>query len=89
MKIKEEYKVRRIAGEDLVIKQGASHAEMTRVISLNESAVLMWEELSGSDFSLENAAAVLEANYEVSHEQALQDAQVWIDSLKGCDILTA
>ncbi len=89
MKIKEEYKVRKIAGEDLVVKQGASHAEMTRVISLNESAALMWEELCRCDFTLEDAAAVLEAHYEVSHEQALQGAQDWIDSLTGCGILIA
>lgn len=87
MKIKEIYKVRKIAGENLIVEQGASQADMTKVISLNPSALLLWEELQGSDFSLEDAAHVLMNQYSISKEQALVDAQKWVDALSGCGIV--
>lgn len=87
MKIKEIYKVRKIAGENLIVEQGASQADMTKVISLNPSALLLWEELQGSDFSLEDAAYVLMNQYSISKEQALVDAQKWVDALSGCGIV--
>lgn len=86
MKIKENYKVRKIAGENLIVEQGASQADMTKVISLNSSALLLWEELHGSDFSLEDAAQVLMKQYGVAQEQALIDAQKWVDALSNCGI---
>ena len=51
MKIKENYKIRQIAGENLVISQGRGVADMTKVISLNQSAVKLWEALAGREFS--------------------------------------
>ena len=46
MKIRDQYKVREIAGEHVVIMQGRYGADMTRVISLNESALFLWNERS-------------------------------------------
>ena len=33
MRIKDNYKVRQIAGENLIVEQGKSQADMTKVIS--------------------------------------------------------
>ena len=41
MKIRDEYKVREIAGEHVVIMQGRYGADMTKVISLNESSLFL------------------------------------------------
>ena len=45
MKIKENYKVREIAGENLIVEQGKSQSDMTKVISLNNTALLLWKML--------------------------------------------
>ena len=41
MKIREEYKVREMAGEHVVIMQGRLGVDMTKIISLNESALYL------------------------------------------------
>ncbi|MBD9092049.1 MAG: PqqD family protein [Bacteroides oleiciplenus] len=87
MKIKKNYKIREIAGENLIVEQGKSQADMTKVISLNDTAVLLWKELQGSDFSLEDAAHVLMNHYGIPKEQALIDAQKWADALSGCGVI--
>ena len=87
MKIKDNYKVREIAGENLIVKQGESQADMTKVISLNNTALLLWKELQGNDFSLEDAAHVLIERYSIPKELALVDAQKWVDALDSCGVL--
>lgn len=52
MKIRQGYKVREIAGENVVIMQGKAGADMTRIITFNDSALLLWNELQGKDFGL-------------------------------------
>ena len=56
MKIKSNYKLREIAGENVIINQGITEANLTSIISLNTSAKLMWEKLINQEFNLEQAA---------------------------------
>ena len=39
MKIADKYKVRELAGEHVVVVQGSYGADMTRIVSLNASAL--------------------------------------------------
>lgn len=57
MKIREEYKVREMAGEHVVIMQGRLGVDMTKIISLNESALYLWNALAGKEFSVDDAAS--------------------------------
>lgn len=87
MRINHEYKVREIAGENVVILQGRYGADMTRIITLNESALLLWNTLSGREFTVEDAAHVLQQEYTIDVATALRDAQLWIDKLSECKLL--
>ena len=87
MRIKQEYQVREVAGENIVILQGRYGADLTRIVTFNDSALLMWNELFGRDFTAQNAAAVLLQNYEVEEATAQKDAQLWIDKLIECNLL--
>ena len=87
MKIKSMYKVRQVAGENLVVGQGRLNADMTKVISLNDTAALLWKELAGRDFTCEDAADVLVATYEIEKEQAMTDAAKWIEKMQACGII--
>ncbi len=87
MKIKSMYKVRQVAGENLVVGQGRLNADMTKVISLNDTAALLWKELAERDFTCEDAADVLVATYEIEKEQAMADAAKWIEKMQACGII--
>ena len=63
MKINSNYKIREVAGETIVVNQGTTGMDMTRSISLNASAKLLYESLSENVFTLEDAAAVLVSTY--------------------------
>lgn len=87
MKINTNYKLREVAGETIVVNQGKTGADMTRIISLNVSAKLLYECLQGCEFSLEDAAKVLVETYGIGHEQAMNDAAVWVEALQKCKVI--
>ena len=87
MRIKQEYKVREIAGESVVIMQGKQGADLTQIITLNDSALMLWNALQGKDFEASDAADVLMQNYEVETEVALRDATAWVERLSECGLI--
>ena len=87
MKIKEQYKVREMAGEHVIIMQGKHGSDLTKIISLNESALYLWNELQGKEFSVEDVKQVLLDNYEVEEATAARDAEAWIAKLAECNLI--
>ena len=87
MKIKSTYKIREVLGEHIVVSQGTLNVDMTKVISLNETAVLLWNELADKDFTCEDAAEILVVTYDIDKERAMADASKWIEKMKECNII--
>ena len=87
MKINPDYKLREIAGETIVVNQGTTGVDMTRIISLNASAKLLYEQLQGKEFTLEDAAQQLTDTYGIAADVALRDAARWVESLTQCGII--
>ena len=87
MRISTNYKLREIAGETIVVNQSATETNLTRIISLNASARLLWEKLFDKDFELQDAANILCNAYGIEEGQAGQDAAAWVQALKKCDII--
>lgn len=87
MKFKEGYKVRSIAGENVIIKQGRFGADMTRVISLNQTSMLLWEQLQGREFEADDVVKILTDNYDVEAKVAAADAAKWIEKLNECGLV--
>ena len=87
MKIMHEYKVREMAGEHVVIMQGKYGADMTRIISLNESALYLWNAIYDTDFSIDRVANLLAEHYGIDDEVALRDATRWVDKLDECGLI--
>lgn len=87
MKIKQQYQVRNIAGENVVILQGRYGADLTRIITLNESALLMWNEIADREFSIDELVAVLQENYDVDAATAQRDSELWVAKMKECGLI--
>ena len=81
MKIKDNFKVRKIAGENLIINQGSTHSDLTKIISLNDTAVYLWNELSGKEFTLDDAADLLVKKFDIDKDTATKDAEKWIKTM--------
>lgn len=84
MKIIDGFKLRTIGGESVVIGEGMAQINFNKLISLNESAALLWKNVEGKDFSVEDLSRILLENYEVSEDVAKNDsvaiAKAWIEA---------
>ena len=87
MKIKQQYQVRSIVGENVVILQGRYGADMTRIITLNDSALLLWNEAAGRDFSVADLVAILQEHYDVDTATAQRDSELWVAKMKECGLI--
>jgi len=87
MKIKNGLKIRTIADENVLILQGAVGVDMTKIVSFNETAKWLWDELIEKDFLLEDVVGLLVAHFKVDAATAQKDALAWIDQLSSCNAL--
>lgn len=87
MKINEKMKVRTVAGENIVIMPDGGGSDMTKVIALNPSALLLFNTLQGREFTLEEAAEVLADEYHISGSQALSATKAWLEDMQRNGLL--
>lgn len=75
MKIKNGFELRNICGENIIISHGKENINFTKIISLNESAALIWNQLADKDFSIDDMVHILTSEYEVDANTARTDCQ--------------
>jgi len=87
MKLDNNCKLRLVAGEYIILLPSQEGDSLTRVISFNESARLLWESLKDRDFTEEDAVQVITDEYEVDEPVAFADVRKWIETLREYRLL--
>lgn len=82
MRINEKMKIRNVAGENIVVMPSDDAADMTKVVALNESSLLLYNQLKGRKFSLDDAVQLLLDNYDVDEATAHKDAEAWLADMR-------
>lgn len=84
MKTNQGFVLRNVMGQHIIVAEGNRHANFHKMISLNPSAALMWREVEGKEFSVQDLADILTAHYDVDAARALSDAkeiaEKWIEN---------
>lgn len=79
MKLKENLTVRKIGDEYMMVSDSGSGLDYTRVISLNESAAYLVQEVNQKEFTKEEWITLLMDKYNVDKERATADVQLLIE----------
>ena len=74
MRINQGFDLREMFGEHIVIASGLKNIDFSKVISLNESAAYLWNEVKDKEFTPALLAALLTERYDVPDAVALADA---------------
>ena len=67
--------------------QGKYGGDMTKIISLNDSSVFLWNKFHEAEFTIDDVAAALVEEYEIDENLARKDAQAWCDKIAECGLL--
>lgn len=86
MKVSNQFIMRTIADEHLLIPVGEAAISVKGLIALSESGALLYEKLKGG-CSQEDLMAALMAEYEVSKEVAVQDVDAFLNQMRELNML--
>lgn len=75
MKIKDGFTLRQLCGEYVVVGEGLSQVNFNKILSMNESAGYLWNNVQGKEFTLEDLVTLLTDRYDVTAEQAMEDVK--------------
>ena len=87
MKIKKGFEVRNICGENIIIAHGKENIDFTKVVTLNESAVLLWNKVVDAELEEKDLVDVLLKEYEVEPSQAIADVKSLVASWKEAGLV--
>ncbi len=79
--------LRSLAGCFIVTGDGRSPVDFSKVISLNETAAYLWNEVKDKEFTVDDLTALLTARYEVDEATAKADAQKLTDTWREAGLL--
>jgi hypothetical protein len=84
MKTKKGFKLRSICGENVIVAEGIENIDFSKIISMNESAAYLWQNIEGKEFTEKELVDLLTAEYEVDEATARQDVatmlQQWTEA---------
>lgn len=86
VKLKEGFVYRQIAGGHVVIPIGNNIADFNGVITLNDTAAFLWQQLQGGAQGDELVSS-LRLEYEVGEEEAREDVAEFLALLKERKVL--
>lgn len=87
MKIKESFELRTVCGENVIVATGLENIDFSKIISLNESAAMLWRKLINKEFTIEDATKILMDEYEVDSETAKADIIRMVNEWKDLGIM--
>lgn len=87
MKTKKGFTLRPLGNEYILIAEGVETVDFNQMISLNESAALLWENVDGKDFDTDTLINLLIEHYGINREQAAKDIQPLVQSWKKAGII--
>lgn len=75
MRQKKGFTLRDICGEKIIVAEGIENIDFSSIISMNESAAFLWQQLKGKPFTTDDMTRLLLDEYEVDEATARHDAE--------------
>lgn len=79
--------MRKLGKETILVAESLDLIDFNRLVSLNDSAAYIWENLPDSSFDTNDIADLLTDRYEVDQTTARKDAQELVDVWMSAGIL--
>lgn len=88
MKIRDNFILREIAGEHILIPVGEAALRVHGMVTLSESALLLYEKLQQRECDEEDLVNALLAEYDVEKDVASADVKAFLNQMRQVGILS-
>ena len=79
MRTKKGFRLRELGGDYILIGESAELIDFNHIITFNEAAAYLWQNVQGKDFDVEILTQLLLDEYDVTEDIAREDAQATMD----------
>ncbi len=86
MRLNDNFIMREIGGEYIVVPTGETARKYNGLISVNETGAFLWEELQ-EEVTIEQLVHKVVQKYEVDEETARKDIEVYIEKFQSRGLL--
>ena len=88
MKIKDGFEMQSVCGEYIIVPAGSENVDYSKIISLNETAAYLWENVVTKDsFTIDDMTALLLAEYDVEENVAREDCEMIVECWKEMELV--
>ena len=88
MKLKKGFEIQNVCGEHIIVPTGIENVDYSKIISLNETAAYLWENVSGKEsFTVEDLVQLLLNEYDVEESIAREDSQAIIECWNEMELI--
>lgn len=87
MRIKQGFSLRKVGNENVIVAVESHLIDFCRIISLNDTAARLWEELQNKEFDIETVAILLERWYHINGITAAHDARNILSAWKAAGLM--
>ena len=87
MKTKKGFVLRSLGREYILVAEGLEAADANRLISMNESAALLWKAVEDKEFDADTLISLLIDAYGITHEMAEKDVASLLETWKKAEII--
>lgn len=88
MKLDDSFEMRVIGGQNIIVPAKIKNVDFTHILTLNESAVVIWNRMTQGEFEEKDLVDALMAEYDVTEEKATSDVKEFVENLKKLQILS-
>lgn len=81
IKVKPGFEVQEVCDQHVLMAMGEQNIDFTKIISLNETSLFIWNKLSEGVNTIEGLANAITTEYDIDLETAKHDIETVIDKL--------
>lgn len=70
--------MRTICGEHIIVAEGKENIDFSKIISMNETAAYLWQQVQGREFTTDELVLLLTKEYDVEQTTAQKDVEAMI-----------
>lgn len=75
---KKGFNMRTICGEHIIVAEGKENIDFSKIISMNETAAYLWQQVQGREFTTDELVLLLTKEYDVEQPTAQKDVEAMI-----------
>lgn len=88
MRIKKGFEIQNVCGEHIIVPAGLDNIDYSKIISLNETAAYLWENVAEKDeFTIDDMTRLLLDEYEVEESVAREDCTMIVERWKEMELI--